>query len=39
MEKKGRRGMGVAGTDNWKAALNQFHISVPGRLEQATTSK
>ena len=39
MEKKGRRGMGVAGTYNWKAALNQFHIFFPGRLEQATTSK
>jgi hypothetical protein len=39
MEKKGRRGMGVAGTYNWKAALNQFHVFFPGRLEQATTTK
>ena len=39
MEKKGRRGMGVAGTYNWKAALNQFHIFFPGRLEQAPASK
>lgn len=35
MEKKGRRGMGVSGTYNWKAALNQFHIFFPGRLEQS----
>jgi putative transposase len=39
MEKKGRRGMGVAGTYNWKAALNQFHIFFPKRLEPATARR
>ena len=33
MEKKGRRGMGITGTYDWKAALNQFHIYFPGRLD------
>lgn len=39
MEKKGRRGMGVSGTHNWKAALNQFHIFFPGRLEHTTARR
>jgi hypothetical protein len=39
MQKKGRRGMGMARTYNSKAALNQFYMFFPGRLEQATTSK
>lgn len=32
MEKPGRRGLGVSGTYNWTAALNQFEIIFPGRL-------
>jgi putative transposase len=39
MEKKGRRGMGVSGTYNWKQALNQFHIFFPDRLDKATAAK
>ena len=39
MEKKGRRGMGVSGTYNWKAALNQFHIQFPGRLDPTNATK
>ena len=39
MEKKGRRGMGVSGTYNWKAALNQFHIQFPGRLDPVRIAK
>jgi putative transposase len=34
MEKKGRYGMGgVTGTYSWKAALNQFYIYFPERLD------